>query len=165
MMVPSTGTGTDLYASSTADCMALAKAWVSASITPCSPLAKPAKMRERMTPELPRAPSSMPDEAAEDSSDSVPMLSFRAAQPALSVISMLSPVSPSGMGNTLRSLTTFLSRPSCTAPWRSIAAKVRLSSSLVFFIVFLFHHALLVPRPFHQLPEGKRLERIGNHDG
>ena len=118
--------------------MALARACVSASMTPCRPLARPAKIRESMTPELPLAPSSIPEEAAEASSERVPSWSFKAVHPALRVISMLSPVSPSGIGKTLRSLMTFLSLPSCTAPWRSIAAKVRLSSSVVFCMQNVF---------------------------
>ena len=72
MMVPSTGTGTDLYASSTADCMALAKVFGSATTTSFNPLARPEKMRERITPELPRAPNNMPEEAAEDNSERAP---------------------------------------------------------------------------------------------
>ena len=73
-------------------------------------------MRDKMTPELPLAPNSMPDEAAEEISESVPKLSLRAAQPAFRVIYMLSPVSPSGMGNTFRSLTAVFSFPNATAP-------------------------------------------------
>ena len=32
-------------------------------------------------------------------------------------------------------------------------------------VVFVFQHTAFVPRPFHQLPEYKGLQRVGDHDG
>ncbi|CDC61601.1 uncharacterized protein BN660_01150 [Clostridium sp. CAG:448] len=117
-MVPSTGVPTAPYARRTPERNASPTARTSASSMSAKPIAMPANSWERMTPELPRAPKSMPcailsDCVARDSETSP----AEAVTPPSMVILMLSPVSPSGMGNTFRLFTiSALARRSCAPP-------------------------------------------------
>jgi hypothetical protein len=63
--VPSAGFITALYAEETPSCMAAAKAGASAAEQPLKLRAMPRKSRERMTPELPRAPRSRAEAVTE----------------------------------------------------------------------------------------------------
>ena len=64
-IVPSAGFITALYAAATPSCIAAAKAAPSASLQPLSSLEMPRKRRDRMTPELPRAPRSSAEAVTE----------------------------------------------------------------------------------------------------
>ena len=81
----------------------------------------------------------VPEEAVEAASERV-LPARREATPAFRVIYMLSPVSPSGMGNTFKSLITVFSLPRAAAPSRSMAVKVKLSNSVVLSMVFYSLH-------------------------
>ena len=45
-----------------------------------------------------------------------------------------------------------------------ISNKSKSAKTLALFFFCLFHHASLIPGPFHQLTEGEGLQRIRNHD-
>ena len=82
-------------------------------------------MRDRITPEFPRAPRSIPREATDEASDSESeSLSRSMRAPDSIVINILSPVSPSGIGNTLRSFTAVLFDERFAAPDTIMSAKV-----------------------------------------
>jgi hypothetical protein len=77
----------------------------------------PANILDKITPELPLAPSSIPLAAREDvTAIELPSLSAIVAAPASIVINILSPVSPSGIGNTFRSLTVLMFSLNLAAP-------------------------------------------------
>ena len=108
-IVPSTGTETAPYASSTPFIKASPRSFTSALSAPRKPFAIPAKILDRITPEFPRAPRSIPFAAEDETASRVasPVLP-RAANPESIVIDILSPVSPSGIGKTLSSFTICL---------------------------------------------------------
>src|SRR5437879_3364813 len=106
-MVPSVGLLTARYAALAASSKASASSLGVSELLPSTALAKPRKICDRITPELPRAPIRLPCEA------NLAILLTSAAFDSLmsstadcSVSNMLVPVSPSGTGNTLRRLTS-----------------------------------------------------------
>ena len=108
-MVPSAGFITALYAASTPSCRASAHRTPSQRSTPFSFLEIPRSNRDRITPELPRAPRSMAEAAVEDAFSRLGSSTLRrSAAAALMVMDMLVPVSPSGTGNTFRSFSCCL---------------------------------------------------------
>ena len=66
--------------------------------------AMPANICERITPELPRAPRTIPLAACSATSPTPPLQLLASLAPPERVDTILSPVSPSGMGNTFSSL-------------------------------------------------------------
>ena len=116
-MVPSVGVMTDEYACSTPRRSALPKVTASAESTSSRPFAVPAKNWERMTPELPRAPKSIPCEKVFITVARLSVSVFSNARIPLSMVRrILSPVSPSGTGNTLSLLTSSALERSVFAP-------------------------------------------------
>src|SRR4029077_17177680 len=76
-------------------------------LLPSTARAKPRKIWDRMTPELPRAPMRLPcDASLAILLTSAAFDSFTSSTADCSVSSMLVPVSPSGTGNTLRRFTS-----------------------------------------------------------
>ena len=103
-MVPSAGFMTALYAASTPSCIAPANSCAPAVSRPLRRLEMPLKSRERITPELPRAPRSSAEATQSAAAAIVSNSFFLSSVAALSMVSaILVPVSPSGTGKTLRS--------------------------------------------------------------
>ena len=139
-IVPSTGWRTDAYARCAARAIAapISTGSTSSPGRLMSSSAAPRMSCDRITPELPRAPSSAA-RATESTISSRPMSSIRrspsaarrssSASTARSVSAMLSPVSPSATGKTLRSLIS-PRRDSrcCSAPSTTVRKRTRLGS-------------------------------------
>ena len=105
-MVPSVGLTTALYALSTPFLSASARSMTLAVFLSLRPSAIPAKSWDKMTPELPLAFISIPEAILDDVSPmELSFMSSKAPIPPSIVRLMFSPVSPSGIGNTFRSLT------------------------------------------------------------
>ena len=105
-MVPSTGFATAPYAARDPESSAFARSRPLNVRLPLRPSAIPRRIWLVITPELPRAPMSAPNDAAAatrsaGASAPTPSASMRAAR---TVASMFVPVSPSGTGNTFRAL-------------------------------------------------------------
>src|SRR4051812_25826814 len=114
-IVPSAGSRTDSYAASAARANA-AETRIGSISSPgrdASSSAAPRTIWERITPLLPRAPSSAARATAVTSSSRPissiiwPLMWSSSARTARMVIAMLSPVSPSATGKTLRSFTSW----------------------------------------------------------
>ena len=123
-IVPSFGFITALYAVSTAFCTAWDK---TGTVTSCSlpiTFANPRKSWDKITPELPLAPRSEPEDIAfaidTISGCSKALTSFAAAR---IVIDIFVPVSPSGTGNTFSSLIHSFLDSRFFAPFKNIFAK------------------------------------------
>ena len=105
-MVPSVGFITALYAASTPIASASTKSAPVAAAFPSKPFANPLKSRERITPELPRAPRSIADAAVFATSAALTLSNIPSScAAALMVIDILVPVSPSGTGKIFSSST------------------------------------------------------------
>ena len=119
-IVPSAGSRTDSYAASAARAKAAATSTGSTSSPgrEASSSAAPRTICDRITPLLPRAPSSAARATALTSwsrpisSIICPFRRSSSSSTARIVIAMLSPVSPSATGNTFRSLTSWRRRSS-----------------------------------------------------
>ena len=141
-IVPSAGSRTDAYARSAAFASAapISVASISWPGRETSSSAAPRISCERITPELPRAPSSAA-RATDCTTSSRPISSIvrvcpfvpsrrsSSASTARRVKAMLSPVSPSATGNTLRSLTSSRRDSRCaSAPTTAARNRTRLVS-------------------------------------
>ena len=119
--VPSAGFITALYAADTPSCIAAANWAASAVSCPFRLLDTPRNSRERITPEFPRAPRRRAEAvvlaawATVSGSDA-----FSSVTAAAMVMDIFVPVSPSGTGNTFRSLMACFWAVMAAAPWRII---------------------------------------------
>src|ERR1700736_1685670 len=105
-MVPSVGFITARYATADASVSARATPFASTVVWPVRPCARPRRICDRITPLLPRAPMSDPCAAAAITESIASGVGACCASSTAerSVKYMFEPVSPSGTGNTLRSL-------------------------------------------------------------
>ena len=88
---------------------------------PLRDLESPRNSRERITPELPRAPCSKAEAVTEDACPTEVGEVFRSASAAAAmVMDILVPVSPSGTGNTFKSLMACFWAVMAAAPCRII---------------------------------------------
>ena len=102
IFVPSVGILTALYADSTPHLNAFAISAEQASLRPESPLEKPLKKRERITPEFPLPPRRRAMESFAATSPRSPPRTGISFLAAAIVIPIFVPVSPSGTGKILR---------------------------------------------------------------
>src|SRR5436309_5303789 len=106
-IVPSVGLFTARYAALAASSNAAASSAGVSELLPSTARAKPRKIWERITPELPRAPIRLPwDASLAILLTSVAFDSLTSSTADCRVSSMLVPVSPSGTGKTLRRFTS-----------------------------------------------------------
>ena len=141
-IVPSLGFITALYAVSVALCVAIARLSVSRISSLEISFVKPLKSCERITPELPLAPLNEPLDIAFERVAIVGLvipLTSLAADIIVNV--MLVPVSPSGTGNTLRSLIHSFFDSRFLAPAINIFCKS--TASIVFVATIIILHSVL----------------------
>ena len=120
-MVPSIGLLTALYADCTPPLNPATSAAASMVSQPVRPFAKPVRICEKITPELPRAPMTAPKAALPAYSPTLGVSAWRMNFAAdCMVIAMFVPVSPSGTGNTFSWFTLSLCRSKLSAPARII---------------------------------------------
>ena len=116
-MVPSAGFMTALYAASTPSLSAPANSTAPAVSMPLRRFAMPRNSSDSITPELPRAPRSSPDETQSAALSMDVKLRFLSSLAALlSVRHIFVPVSPSGTGK------TFSSFICCIFAWSAASA-------------------------------------------
>ena len=160
--MPSVGVSTASYACRTPHLKAEPISFIFAISRSLKPLAIPSNSCDSITPELPLALSSMPfatlRETPPSESNELPS---RAFMPPSKVICMLLPVSPSGIGNTLRSLILAAFCFKFSYPPLSMFANCAESSSVTG--MFISSHFYRSDRICHFGTEGKKTYCVGTY--